>query len=461
MGHDKHFLSRLDRVSREQCDLALNLYRDQEIVQKILEHAKLPDSAARVAISMDHPHEGPFVIVARDGHFVTCLGRGMTASNLAVVTRADLDRISGKVLRLREALRRAREVAPSEDELARLLRHIGKSGHTLSREDFNDLALWSPMMGLKFFVGYLESFDREFEARRELLLDVSTGVRVPDEPLRDFWNRSFGRGHLALLGALGDPEPWKDIGAHMAKTPVAYTRVLTEESTMSHAVKTMWIASHIGEPLLAAYENVLFQRDGEVDVYDAILGLGAIAATHEDLDEEVARIFQKAVDEYHRPDPGPLATLRAELIGVIVQMLEGEQLTFDLLGVGNRMVLDAAPKLPPDSEYRFANAEDIPPSLAVAAAANILIDPIAPGAMGLPLALLPFIPAMTAGDLYLPRGLVRAVMPPWERVLSLDLLGRPGRGAAKRQPARAAKTPGRNDPCSCGSGKKYKKCHGA
>jgi len=28
-------------------------------------------------------------------------------------------------------------------------------------------------------------------------------------------------------------------------------------------------------------------------------------------------------------------------------------------------------------------------------------------------------------------------------------------------PAKAADKPGRNDPCSCGSGKKYKKCCGA
>jgi uncharacterized protein len=28
-------------------------------------------------------------------------------------------------------------------------------------------------------------------------------------------------------------------------------------------------------------------------------------------------------------------------------------------------------------------------------------------------------------------------------------------------PVRKAPEPGRNDPCPCGSGKKYKKCHGA
>ena len=31
----------------------------------------------------------------------------------------------------------------------------------------------------------------------------------------------------------------------------------------------------------------------------------------------------------------------------------------------------------------------------------------------------------------------------------------------KPTPLRKSATPGRNDPCPCGSGKKYKKCHGA
>jgi uncharacterized protein len=31
----------------------------------------------------------------------------------------------------------------------------------------------------------------------------------------------------------------------------------------------------------------------------------------------------------------------------------------------------------------------------------------------------------------------------------------------KPETRRVEPTPGRNDPCPCGSGKKYKKCHGA
>lgn len=41
-----------------------------------------------------------------------------------------------------------------------------------------------------------------------------------------------------------------------------------------------------------------------------------------------------------------------------------------------------------------------------------------------------------------------------EDVLDLELLQNPV------ETARIEKTPGRNDSCPCGSGKKYKKCHG-
>jgi preprotein translocase subunit SecA len=40
-----------------------------------------------------------------------------------------------------------------------------------------------------------------------------------------------------------------------------------------------------------------------------------------------------------------------------------------------------------------------------------------------------------------------------------DAEGRPEKPAAKA-PAKAGPKVGRNDPCPCGSGKKYKKCHG-
>ncbi len=42
-----------------------------------------------------------------------------------------------------------------------------------------------------------------------------------------------------------------------------------------------------------------------------------------------------------------------------------------------------------------------------------------------------------------------------EDLVALRLLEKPVK------PVHVKETPGRNDPCPCGSGKKYKKCHGA
>jgi preprotein translocase subunit SecA len=41
----------------------------------------------------------------------------------------------------------------------------------------------------------------------------------------------------------------------------------------------------------------------------------------------------------------------------------------------------------------------------------------------------------------------------------LQLVG--GDGTTSARPVVAGQKVGRNDPCPCGSGKKYKKCHGA
>ena len=52
MGHQHHFLSRLDRVDMPQVELALGLYRDHELVRFLLGRLTLPEGAERVAISL-------------------------------------------------------------------------------------------------------------------------------------------------------------------------------------------------------------------------------------------------------------------------------------------------------------------------------------------------------------------------------------------------------------------------
>jgi hypothetical protein len=82
MGHDEHFLERLDRVASDHMALALGLYRDHELVRYILTHLRLPEAAERIAIALEDGGFGPHVVVARDGGFVTCLGPGMSTETV-------------------------------------------------------------------------------------------------------------------------------------------------------------------------------------------------------------------------------------------------------------------------------------------------------------------------------------------------------------------------------------------
>ncbi|MEO7112363.1 MAG: hypothetical protein ABI183_18100 [Polyangiaceae bacterium] len=92
-GHDRHFLSRLDRLNDGQVELALTLYRDAPLVKVILLlHAPdFGDRTKRVAISLDQPEQGPFIIVSCAGHFVTCLACGMRVGRRPIITRKKLD----------------------------------------------------------------------------------------------------------------------------------------------------------------------------------------------------------------------------------------------------------------------------------------------------------------------------------------------------------------------------------
>ena len=58
--------------------------------------------------------------------------------------------------------------------------------------------------------------------------------------------------------------------------------------------------------------------------------------------------------------------------------------------------------------------------------------------------------------------LTRGLQKQHERELKeLQFAGANGGGTASQTVANGGPKVGRNDPCPCGSGKKYKKCHGA
>ena len=102
-GHDHHFLMRLARINRTQTELALSLYYDSPLVKVVLlSHVPdFKDRKKRVAISLDHPRKGPFIIVSCAGRFITCLASGMFPSRHPIITRKQLDATTAHVREIR------------------------------------------------------------------------------------------------------------------------------------------------------------------------------------------------------------------------------------------------------------------------------------------------------------------------------------------------------------------------
>lgn len=147
MGHAAHFLQRLDRVTRSQTELALGLYRDHEAVKHVLARADLPESASRVALAIGDAQRGPFVIVTRDGRFVTCLGEGMSPGKWPVVPRAALDASLAHAADMRRRHQMAAAIArPFEDDIDILLR-INQRKNMLSREEIVGISAFAPIFG--------------------------------------------------------------------------------------------------------------------------------------------------------------------------------------------------------------------------------------------------------------------------------------------------------------------------
>jgi hypothetical protein len=62
-------------------------------------------------------------------------------------------------------------------------------------------------------------------------------------------------------------------------------------------------------------------------------------------------------------------------------------------------------------------------------------------------------------ELYFPQAWLDAHPRPWTPALSLGMLARVRAARRGPRPYVAGPRPGRNDPCPCDSGRKFKRCH--
>ena len=464
-GHQHHFLSRLDRVSLPHVERALALYNDHELVHFILSRVTLPEGAARVAISLDDAVRGPFVVVTREGRFVTCLGEGMKPGRLPIVTRERVDGIAERHMSVRERLDAARAFGG----VSALLKRLYDAGEDLSREEMIAASQVAPLLARELF---------EFiaTASRSLLDSRATisSVLVKTDKPKPYWHtllsayyKTFwcAQHFLVLFSSIGR-EIFEAVPAErLRKLGGFLTQLFFIHHRDSHGARAVWAVGKLGKCLLPNYKAAWAASDKYTEVVDTTLALAEIGHRHRAVRAEVRKLIASMPPRFGRDghDRPRRAVAEAMIKLSEIGFISPEVALIEHRGQGARHAiwLGEQMALPAGHRYRFTRPEEVPDSLALPLA-------IARGACfledlreTLPLFMaLPWMARAKAEDLYMPRDYVRELYTvPWTPDLTIGWF-RESVALEKRVRGARPEGPARNGPCPCGSGKKYKRCCG-
>jgi hypothetical protein len=465
MGHAIHFLERLERLSMPQADFALALYRDSELVRFVLRRVKLPDGADRVALAVERRPDTPYIIVARDGGFVTCLGKGMGVGHTLVVSRERIDELTADRAELRDAVEHMR----ASGNVEQLFRRLYRSGRNLSREDFlvlRDLfPLYWPALtrNASALAQSLQQF-RERYRRGQYRRKSAAALEV----LTAYWQATWALGHLlALFGSM--LQEHADVLLPMLLAPDLADFHLSWLGTRTMSVPMMvrgaWAVSRAGHDLLPRSRR-MFEDEANtfLSVLDSAMSLTAIALRHPELRAEVREILARKRNPFFAPDARYRdAQIARHLVPLFERVLDQEETHRKLhRWIGADMFLEGLAHLPPEHEARRLGRDGVDDAIAY----NMPLQIDAPvfrntRAQLLLAASLPWVVSVDIDELYLPAKIQARIGPPCHPDDVLDQLDDFTEYTLQSVPVRREATPGRNQPCSCGSGKKYKRCCGA
>jgi hypothetical protein len=469
-NHAHHFLSRLDRVSRPHVELALSIYRDDELLRFVLDHARLPERASRVAISLDHPEQGPFIVVTRSGRFVTCLGEGMDLGTTPVVARGQLDALAARLTDRRERMEARQRFFGPKGETQAILHRLLDAGDELSREEFSAVSSIAPLLRRELAVMAVRAAGDLADTRFQILRDLRRTERLHPSyrgVFRTYWKQFWAVGHLSVLAAMDGPELADQLPVIADERAAVFSLLAVEQGIAAVALRGIWAASKLGKRVLPGYKHALADAYHWVGLLDPMLGLTALGLRHARLRAEVQKALSAAT---HAPANDNVATAKANLVrsvGVFCTRAfeDPEGCALHQRALGAELLVQGTRHLAEGDALRFARPEDVPEELAMAAAAQSQLEYLHEETNSVHLfAVLPWLARAAPEDLYLPAALVRAIRVPWTPERTFQLLRGHRARDAERAASRAAKAvsagPSRSGPCPCGSGKKYKRCCG-
>lgn len=478
-GHASHFLSRLDRVNRDEVDFALGLYRDPGLVRFLLARVNLPEGHERAAISLDDPREGPFLVVTRAGHFVTCLARGMSPGALPIVTRAQLASALTAASDYRARARALDARVAQEGGSRKLMAGLFERSDCLSREEFVAISAWQPLLAVPFFSLFARTAAELVDTHLAFEYLLRNGHRRRSIPslvpaLRAFWKQLWSMGHLLTLATMGDRRWLLDFNEAYRSSghdDVSISWPLTRYPVGSLAQRGAWAAARLGKPVVGFYKGVFATTESPLQLFDAAMALGAIGLRHKHARAEIQKMLASSAARFEAS--APLSTTMREhcskLSGAYAIALGAmfkappQELAQYAVDEG-RASLFGRFACAPDERGRppFASPKDIPEDVARTAFLNAGGDHAnEPKSAALCLTRLGAVAGAKAEDFYFPAAVVPFVRQPWRPELTLTILERMSRSYGKSRPRRVDPVAGRNERCACASGRKFKRCCGA
>lgn len=446
MGHDAHFLRRLERLDHRSLDLALGLYRDRVAVKLVLANVDLPPDCDRVALALTDDADPPHVVVARDGGFVTCLGRGMRTGRLPIVARSAID----------DAFEDSARVGRADARIAmrggvfELLKRVLAAGHRLARDDFEAAALLAPLVQpllvetLKQDVGFVFEIQRGMSVRRLRRTDPRT-----TETLRRYATAVDTVRHIVLLSIPA-------AGLKLADgVPAVGVAALGDHGAfvgdLGGIAAAACFAAQVGPGLLPGYAEHWRESDGFQSLVAPLTGLIALASAHpESLGDVLDVLRERQAPVFHDFDARLAGGFADGTLWMLTTEGELEASIADLRrGMTETIAIQA--EVAPD---------DVPDVLVNGLLTNLQMHWMG-NATGM--AKVPAVAAWAARlqptDFYLPAAYLSEIQTglgvEGTRRFLTDVVRWEGRHVPI---VRDGPKVGRNDPCPCGSGRKYKRC---
>lgn len=476
MGHDVHFLERLDRVADAHVERALTLYRDEALLKEVLNRAGLAEGVERLAISLDDPVEGPFIIVTRQGRFVTCLGKGMRVTKepgIVVLSRERLDAAAAKVERMRAKLAELERLTASDAEGrgARVIRRIAEDGLRFCREDAETLLVALPLLADVVAASITRGAQWLREHREPVAYLRFDKLRPAEEALA----LAFGRASWAmahLLAFADDDDVQRFFAEIRASTGVRnditalMASIVFDLGTLTHATRALWLLGR--RPRLVLHDVKHLDTDPRAQMRvmrEFALGTIALASTKH-RGEAMKALWLAPKAPSSPPDPFDALDRYSEILGPMVHhyVTQPAKAEAEALACGRAL---AAQLFHPGRELSDAKHEAIPEPIARALLASVGLSWLAKeGGSQRTVdlaATLPWIARAKPAELFLPREYAQAlpVDPLGDVAAMVGPYAEMSRLKRPKPATRGAEKVGRNDPCRCGSGKKRKRCCGA